>query len=79
MVGALDDRRMTKSHVTKLFKKMDKNCDGSLSLEEFIAGAREDEMFIKMLETSTPRYSMFSLVWCDSIKQSDDQINDWIR
>lgn len=55
MVGAIDDRRLTKTNVTRLFEKMDKNHDGSLSLEEFVSGAKEDELFVQMLQTSTPR------------------------
>ena len=55
MVGVVQDNRLSKTNVLKVFDKMDKNNDGRLSLAEFIEGAREDETFVHMLQAYTPR------------------------
>ena len=55
MVGAIEDKRLSKDNVLKEFDKMDKNKDGKLSMDEFISGAREDETFVHMLQAYTPR------------------------
>ena len=55
MVGLIDDKRLSKENVQRIFDKLDKNSDGKLSLKEFIDGAREDESFVLMLQAYTPR------------------------
>jgi len=55
MVGAIDDASITKTKMTKIFNKMDKNHDSQLSLEEFITGAKEDETLVYMLQAYTPK------------------------
>jgi len=55
MVGAIQDNRLSKTNVLKIFDKMDKNQDGLLSIQEFISGAREDETFVHMLQAYTPK------------------------
>lgn len=42
-------------HVDKIFKELEKNDDGKLSLEEFVEGARKDPAIVSMLSDPKPQ------------------------
>ena len=50
MVGALDDSNTSEERVVEVFTMFDTNNDGKLSMEEFLAGAKKDKIFMKMLQ-----------------------------
>ncbi len=38
------------SRVLRIFKEMDTNADGKLSLDEFVAGAKRDQILVKIMD-----------------------------
>ena len=53
MMGALDETITSEERVTQVFTMFDTNNDGKLSMDEFLAGAKKDKIFIRMLQNYT--------------------------
>lgn len=50
MMGYINDKNASEERILDIFRSFDKNHDEMLSLEEFIDGAKKDQIFVKMLQ-----------------------------
>ncbi len=50
MADALDDQNISDDKILQIFKAFDVNNDGVLTAEEFMLGAQQNPVFMRMLE-----------------------------
>ena len=50
MMGYMNDKNTSEERLLNIFRNFDKNHDEMLSLTEFIDGAKQDQIFVKMLQ-----------------------------
>ena len=66
--GDRSTRDITGTEICKMFESVDRNADGSLTLEEFVEGIQSHPRFVRMLNGSCSRENT-SCTWNDANKQ----------